>query len=41
MALEKKTVNVLPDAFRIICKGNTPTPEEQSQIDDAECAVNL
>ena len=35
-ALEKKTVKVLPGVFRIICKGDTPTPEEQSQIDDAE-----
>lgn len=34
-ALEQKTTK-LPKAFRIICKGATPTPKEQAQIDEAE-----
>lgn len=34
-ALEQKIVK-LPKAFRIICKGATPTPDEQQQIDEAE-----
>lgn len=34
-ALEQKTVK-LHKAFRIICKGATPTQEEQAQIDEAE-----
>lgn len=34
-ALEQKTTK-LPKVFHIICKGATPTQEEQSQIDDAE-----
>ena len=35
-ALEKKTVVGYPKVFRIICKGATPTPEEQAQIAEAE-----
>ena len=34
-ALEQKTVE-MPKVFNIICKGATPTPEEQEQIDEAE-----
>ncbi|BAN35018.1 hypothetical protein SCD_n01189 [Sulfuricella denitrificans skB26] len=34
-ALERKTAKT-PKIFSIICKGATPTPEEQEQIDDAE-----
>lgn len=34
-ALEQKT-GIPPKVFHIICKGATPTPEEQAQIDDAE-----
>ncbi len=34
-ALEQKTVK-MPTIFNIICKGATPTPEEQEQIDDAD-----
>lgn len=36
-ALEQKIVKIIPEAFfRIICRGATPTQEEQAQIDDAE-----
>ena len=35
-ALEQKTVKLIPEVFRIICKGATPTPEEQAQIDEAD-----
>lgn len=35
-ALEQKTVKLIPEVFRIICRGATPTPEEQVQIDEAE-----
>lgn len=34
-ALEQKTMK-MPAIFNIICKGVTPTPEEQKQIDDAK-----
>lgn len=34
-ALEQKTMK-MPKVFNIICKGATPTPEEQKQIDEAE-----
>lgn len=33
--LERMTAKPLK-TFRIICKGVVPTPDEQSQIDDAE-----
>ena len=33
--LERKSAK-MPSVFGIICKGATPTPEEQEQIDDAE-----
>lgn len=36
-ALEQKEVK-LPKAFRIICKGATPTPEEQAQIAEARAS---
>lgn len=40
-ALEQKSVKP-PKVFRIICKGATPTPEEQAQIDNArEGGANL
>ena len=35
-ALEQNAVYVARKVFRIVCKGATPTPEEQAQIDDAE-----
>ena len=35
-ALEQKTVKLIPEVFSIICKGATPTPEEQAQIDEAD-----
>lgn len=37
-ALEQKTVKLVPEVFRIICKGATPTPEEQAQIEDARAS---
>ena len=35
-ALEKKTGTGCPKVVMIICKGATPTPEEQAQIAEAE-----
>lgn len=35
-ALEQKAGKRNPEVFRIICKGATPTPKEQAQIDEAE-----
>lgn len=36
-ALEQKTAKLIPEVFfRIICRGATPTPEDQVQIDEAE-----
>lgn len=34
-ALERNAVYVVRKVFRIVCKGATPTPEEQAQINDA------
>lgn len=36
VVLEQKTMRVYQSFFRIICKGDTPTAEEQAQIDEAE-----
>lgn len=33
--LEQKAVYVARKVFRIVCKGATPTPDEQAQIDEA------
>jgi hypothetical protein len=35
-AMERKTGIRFPEVFRIICRGATPTREEQVQIDEAE-----
>lgn len=34
--LEQNAVYVARKVFRIVCKGATPTPEEQAQIDEAD-----
>lgn len=34
-ALERKTAKI-SKVFNVICKGATPTPEEQKKIDEAE-----
>lgn len=34
--LEKKFVKAFPIVVRFVCKGATPTPEEQARIDEAE-----
>jgi hypothetical protein len=35
-AMERTTGIRFPEVFRIICRGATPTREEQAQIDEAE-----
>ena len=35
-ALEQKTVKPIPLVTLIVCKGVTPTTEEQARIDEAE-----
>ncbi|MGO8754895.1 MAG: hypothetical protein ACLQHK_06645 [Gallionellaceae bacterium] len=35
-ALEQKTMDVHRKAVRIVCKGDTPTADEQQQIDEAQ-----
>lgn len=35
-ALERKTGIRFPEVFRIICRGATPTREEQAHIDEAD-----